>query len=126
MIPGSRRKQIIRKESRINLYLRGSTVYIIRRRSGIGRGLWFFPAMDIDADSPEGWVSAGDLTVRIHTYTKYREELRPWILLPGDQHAEPAAEGGEWTEIADLVDRPMPTSYRRIADELSDRLPSLV
>ena len=128
-IPGRRGKQIIRKESRINLFLRDTEVFLIKRRSGIGRGLWVFPAEDADADVPDGWTSAADLSVRIHTYTKYREELRPRILLSIDQPAQipdTPDDAGEWTEITRLPERPMPTAYRRIADELVRKRPSLV
>ncbi len=123
-IPTGTRKNIIRKETSVAVMLDGNSVFMVKRREGIGRGLWVFPVL---TDLPGGWVHTRTLTTRIHTYTRYRETLQPEVFQrPGERSSGDrdipvstgTAEDSRWISLGDLADLPMPTAYRRIADEL--------
>ena len=124
-IPRKRSREVVSRTSTLIVALRDGLVFIVRRTSGIGRGLWVFPRQS-DPGLPEDFVPKDDsvdrerLTPVMHAYTRYRENLIPLIVRPAPGVPDPGR--GEWVTPVELGQRPMPTAYRRIADELTGYL----
>lgn len=129
-IPAVRKKRIIEKESRLLIFkhLHGNRrlYWIIRRREGIGRGLWAFPRILSGISMPKGWGTVHSLSTRVHLYTRYREFLMPVILEYRGNHSDlpplpgSAREEGDgfWATAGELCALAVPAVYRKIIDEL--------
>ena len=99
--------------------------WIIQRREGIGKGLWTFPRLDGDIPLPAGWREKNQLRVRTHNYTKFKERLKPVLLVPVEGKgmeqlpASALREGeGFWAAAGELAHLAAPAVYRKIIDEL--------
>jgi len=118
-IPARRSRTTESKTTVLALCLNEGRTYLRRRSSGIGRGLWVFPAAS-DFDDRELGPAVERLPERLHAYTRFRETLDPRVYRIPDSTAAPwnGDDAGEWVLLAELGRRPMPTAYRRIADDL--------
>ena len=122
-IPVRRRVKIIRKTTDLALIVQGEKVWVRKPSSGIAAGLWGFPSVP-ELSRPEDWVLVSHLDNQLHSYTRYRDELKPGVYRR-KSHAEnleevPPTSEGLWKEVAALDDLGMPTAHRAIARSLSD------
>ena len=130
-IPPRRRQEVIQLETRLALLMRENRIFIQKRTSGIGRGLWTFPSRESLIDIDRQWRSIGGLPGAVHCYTRYRETLIPEIYAvkqvegssPEDL-ANDCLDNGEWAELDNMAERPMPSVYRRITEQLIDYIAS--
>jgi A/G-specific adenine glycosylase len=125
-IPARRRQEVIRKNTAVAILIDKDRVLVQKRLSGIGKGLWVFPARaDVESLLAE-CVPEGCLQKEVHSYTRYRENLEPQLF----RSAEGARlrilqsdSGLSFTGFEDLPNLPMPTAYRRIASQLGNHGP---
>ena len=124
-IPATLPLRTIRMESDLALLIVSGTVLLRQANSGIARGLWMFPRAEEIPQLATHWIEIGRLKETLHTYTKYRELLRPVMYRPVDM-ADKAdtANSGRQTKMVrvtlqKLESMPMPSAYRRIADLLA-------
>ncbi len=138
-IPVSRRMKVIKKTTDLALIMKGYDVWVKKRGPGIAAGLWGFPALS-ELISPNKWRLCHRLDIHIHTYTKYKDELRPGVYRLADEpkiNAEmenmaktslsgkavhgntpnPTLEG-RWASEETLNQLGMPTAHRLIARNL--------
>jgi len=123
-IPATSPLRTIRMESDLALLIVSETVLLRQASSGMGRGLWMFPRADEIPQLATHWIEISKLKETLHTYTKYRELLRPVLYRPVDVPAQTdTVYGGSQAKTArvtlgELESMPMPSAYRRIADSL--------
>jgi len=122
----------VRRKSYILLVCCGDFLYIERRKSVRFQQLWMFPSIPceevltgLSAEEParvrfgEDIRLVTELKPHTHYYTKYAEELFPRVYR---QPKTREIAGGEWVRLDQLSGFPMPSVYRRIAQELLDYL----
>jgi A/G-specific adenine glycosylase len=122
-IPLRRRQEVIRKKTNLALCMDRGRVLVRKKTEGIGKGLWVFPSESEIENIAGYWEPAGSLPRRIHSYTRYREELLPRIFRAKKENGESAAgclKEGKFVTPGELQRLPMPTAYRRIARNLPD------
>jgi len=127
-IPRRRRQEVIQKKTKIAILVQGRMIFVLKKAKGIGRGLWVFPAENSLDNLDVYWDLVEELPRQIHSYTRYRELLLPVIFqrkrgtegLKGEEPTD--LKGGEFVSPEKLQALPMPTAYRRIAEELCKRL----
>ena len=133
-IPVRRREEITQKTTNIAVLISRKRLWLEKRREGIGRGLWVFPARGEVCDI-ERWRAGAELPKQVHLYTRYRDELRPRLYDPpapkSDQRTNAAnaaadktspTQNGAWHTVEELAGAAMPTAHRRIADDIANRL----
>lgn len=124
-IPPRRRQEIITKRTSVVLFIDKGKILIQKRSAGIGRGLWFFPAEPEFEKFVSSYRHVEGLDNQVHSYTRYRETLEPLICGPGEKYRMPVLSvdsGFIFVSLKKLEDFPMPTAYRRIADQLGSYL----
>jgi A/G-specific adenine glycosylase len=137
-IPQRRRHGITSKETRLFLLVTDGKVWLERRNGGLLRGLWFFPGETGDGDGrktarlPLSKTTnarfLGDLPLRTHHYTRYRERLRPSVFELESIIDSPLGNSlgnrdpGKWVALEELGRVPLPSVYRRIAGDLTNLL----
>lgn len=124
-IPARRRQEVILKKTSLVIFIDKNAVLLQKRSSGIGRGLWVFPSKPDFDELVTGCRYEETLDTQVHSYTKYRETLEPLIFRPGKGYRSPgipADSGFQFVELDKLAEFPMPTAYRRIADQLGSSL----
>ncbi len=125
-IPPRRRGNIIQKQTVLALLVHKRQVLMVKRKEGIGRGLWFFPDLKaVEAlagkDWENKWTQTGILDTFIHTYTRYRELLQPAVFELPENQEKPVwrnAADIHWSGINELGGRPMASVYRQITQAL--------
>ncbi|RDG30530.1 A/G-specific adenine glycosylase [Oceanispirochaeta sp. M1] len=142
-IPEVKKRKIKEKQSTLCLLVRDGRILMIRRDSGIGKGLWFIPALPGGAENSilasleavsVGAESSADfrsversivLKERVHLYTSWREKLDPRLFfLPAAAAADipswASADGGlcEWIELSRISEYPTASVYRKILDDI--------
>ena len=133
-IPARRRQEVTQKNTDIAVLMRrDQRVWLEKRKEGIGRGLWAFPALG-EVRGIENWRAAAELPGRVHLYTRYRDELRPRLyepLLPegrlkdtkevrspeGRLKDTRPTENGAWHTMDELARAAMPSVHRKIAGD---------
>ena len=126
-IPVRKKRTVKEKHTVLFLILNQGRLLMVRRSSGIGRGLWFLPGVDKESAQAvrilveEQAVEAGSLPASIHYYTCWKDCLYPEIYESRRMNAAfqdifPIASGDrmEWIGLADLESCPSPSVYRRI------------
>ena len=116
-IPVRKRKQIIQKRTELAILCSGQQVWLVQRTSGIGKGLWVFPPI-ADLRQQDNWIFKDRLETVVHTYTRYRDTLVPYVFGSLDKADSQPTSNGQWVLIQDIDKYPMPTAYRRIAELL--------
>ncbi|RKX69582.1 MAG: A/G-specific adenine glycosylase [Spirochaetes bacterium] len=122
-IPVRRRQEVIRTKTKVAILLDRGMVLIQKRESGIGRGLWVFPAESDIEDLKIGWRLEEFLPEQVHAYTKFRETLESRVYR---RREGAAGMPYEWlsdvlfVSMEKLLEMPMPTAYRRIAASLPE------
>ncbi len=129
-IPAPRKREVKEKTSRLCLLLRRGRILLYRRSSGIGEGLWFIPAL------PEAGGEALvkklcppespplELKKRVHSYTSWKETLRPCLILQeadredGPGELCPEGEEARWVDLKSLDEYPTPSVYRKILKDI--------
>jgi A/G-specific adenine glycosylase len=127
-IPQRKKREKIELASRVFIYCRvdsrGKHFWVIQRREGIGQGLWTFPREEESSPMPAGWMELVSLKERVHNYTKYKETLRPVVLVSADGQKESLPPGalregeGFWATPGELSQLATPAVYRKIINEL--------
>lgn len=140
-IPAPKKRKIKEKKSVLCLLLRDSRILMTRRDTGIGRGLWFIPALpqgeedNILAALEESCSKkAGAVTEkiekpmvlkeRVHLYTSWREKLDTRLFfLPKEADDIPSwvskdKESCEWIKLSHLDDYPTASVYRKILNDI--------
>jgi A/G-specific adenine glycosylase len=112
-IPARARAVATARRSIAMLLLRGDRVLLCPHGGGLFRGLWTFPRAPADAAAAARPLA--ELPPRTHSYTRYRERLLPRIYEAGK--GDPPCPG-EWVPLAEIEERPMPSTHRRIARDL--------
>jgi A/G-specific adenine glycosylase len=121
-------------------------IWMTKSPAGLLEGLWLFPLFSsleainqsvrpTGSDTGSGnhfFKEIGNLPSRIHSYTRYREELRPAVYLLSKRSpcSEAAATStkrdalspGQWVPLEDIRRYPMPSVYRRIVSDLMEML----
>jgi len=131
-IPTPRKRTIKEKSSTLFILISGGRVLLTRRSAGIGRGLWFLPAVP---EGEEGRIleQLGSLILKekklpgqVHLYTTWKETLRPLRLdLSGDpefpvsQLAVHPDDDTRWIPLDQIETYPSPSVYRIIMNGIS-------
>ena len=123
-IPARRRQEVTQKNTDIAVLMRRDhRVWLEKRKGGIGRGLWAFPALG-EVREIENWRAAAELPGRVHLYTRYRDELRPRLYEPLSSEGNPEdpgdtrpTENGAWHTVDELARAAMPSVHRKIAED---------
>ncbi len=117
-IPPRRRQEVIRTKTKVAILIDRGMVLIQKRETGIGRGLWVFPAESDIEDLKISWRLEEILPEQVHAYTTFRETLESRVY----RRQEGAGEvrhlrlnGARFVQLEKLLEMPMPTAYRRIA-----------
>ena len=118
----SRRVVLVRRDDTRGMW----ETWLIRREAGILKGLWVFPAEadlpggeDLDSGTGQRLGLVGRLRPRVHSYTRYRERLLPVVYRTAAGFRFPGSDSeGKWVRLPDLRSHPMPSIYRKIAEEL--------
>ena len=101
----------------------GEKVLIKKRETGIGRGLWVFPAESDIEDLKISWRLEEILPEQVHAYTKFRETLESRVYRRREGAPEMPHERFSdvlFVPMEKLLKMPMPTAYRRIAASLPE------
>lgn len=140
-IPTPKKRKIKEKKSILCLLLRDGRILMTRRDTGIGKGLWFIPALppgeeeiilatleeasSNDAGSePDQIERPMVLKERVHLYTSWREKLDPRLFFLSAKSddipswASSNAEQCEWIELSRLDEYPTASVYRKILNDI--------
>ncbi len=117
-IPEPRAKVVISKATTVVFWFRGAheTWWLARPRTGRFSNLWMAPPWDAPA---AGSTDFRRLAGRIHSYTKYRDQLTPWTAVwrSADDPPTPTGWVGRWVSKEDTLGLGMVSVYRKILDE---------
>jgi len=132
IIPRPRVRKVKEKSSALILLISEGRLLLTRRSSGIGRGLWFIPAVPLEdrekvlKQLEPLILDRKDLARQTHLYTTWKETLHPVRLdLSGGEYPTdtlfnlPPGDPTEWVPLEDLEAYPCPSVYRTILIELS-------
>jgi A/G-specific adenine glycosylase len=115
-IPASKPREVVEKQTAVVWWHRPdrSQWWLARPLSGRFSNLWMAPPLPT-ALSPGGRVLSG----RVHTYTKYRDRLTPWMAVWPETGDPPLPEGwtGRWATPGEARLLGMVSVYRKILDE---------
>lgn len=131
-IPVPKKRKISEKSSTLFILVSGGRVLLTRRSAGIGRGLWFLPAVPA-GEEDRVLELLGSLVLKeellpgqVHLYTTWRETLRPLRLdLAGDpdfpvsQLAAHPDDDTRWIPLDQIEIYPSPSVYRIIMNGIS-------
>lgn len=115
LFPKSLKKEITALKTEILIFWHQNHLLMERRKSGLGKGLWFFPKPDSELLS-EAVHNTNEipLKIRTHVYTRYREKLLPKLIRVANPFEMKEAE---WMQINKIPLLPMASTYRKIADD---------
>lgn len=118
-IPAKRKRTMTKLKSTVHIYLNGNKVLLSRRDTELFRGLWLFPGTPYSQNgSSESARTLARLKERTHFYTQFAHRLCPVVVECGNGDSQPPrTDTFKWVLINELQDYPMPSVYRRIADE---------
>lgn len=122
-IPTRRRQKLLKKTTELALIVEKLNIWIFKRASGIGAGLWVFPAHS-ELTNPSDWLPIASLETEIHAYTRFRDELKPTIFhrdinkSPIYSYDKTPTPTGKWVSMKRINDIGMPSAYKRIANNL--------
>lgn len=126
-IPAPKERVVIEKATTVVFWFRPGTdpaYWLARPLAGRFSNLWLAPPAGLSPGTPpaDSVPGARRLAGRVHTYTKYRDRLTPWVAPwagPGDP---PLPEGwtGRWATLAAARELGMVSAYRKILDEIRD------
>jgi len=114
-IPAPKERLVERKETTVVLWHRGDRAqwWLARPEKGRFSNLWLA--------APAGSVPAGaqGLSPVVHSYTRYRDQLRPWSAAWAGEGDPPLPEGwtGRWADRETCAGLGMVSAYRRLLDE---------
>ncbi|MBI9102490.1 MAG: A/G-specific adenine glycosylase [Spirochaetales bacterium] len=133
-IPRPKQRKIHEKNSALILLQAEGAFLLARKVSGIGKGLWFIPAVPVDKE-PEIRTFLNPRKVellpeRFHYYTCWKERLIPRLYSMKETREEVLSFSGkyfpgelEWATAGKLPEFPMPSVYRRIFEGYSSETP---
>ena len=131
-IPPPAVKKVTGKKTLLLIPVWKKTVGILKREEGIGRGLWSFPACSYETGQARlelykqrGRTGVLPLKREIHTYTRFRDELFPFLLMFQDEEGFLALVREKTLQPVDvdsLEAFPFLSAYRKIAGEVKRRL----
>lgn len=126
-IPPKKKREIKEKQTVLFLIRHGDSVLMIRRKSGIGRGLWFLPGCEkkhagrIRSRMESYLQEAGTLPPQTHFYTVWKDFLYTEVyetMLPGsiplEEFLHHRDDKAAWIALNDLETHPSPSVYRRL------------
>jgi len=120
-VPAPRARQVIEKATPVVFWVRAGEGegaaplwYLARPNRGRFSNLWLVPP--VLADLP---ARARALGSRVHTYTKYRDRLSPWVAPWAGSGDPPTPEGwsGRWVTAAEGRDLGLVSVYRTLWNE---------
>ena len=131
-IPPAAVKKVTRKKTVLLIPAWQKTLGILKREEGIGRGLWTFPGLSyergkacLDLLQEKRSADIFPLKREIHTYTRFRDELFPFLLVFKDKGGFSAMlrEKALKPVLLDELDSfPFLSAYRKIAGEIKSLL----
>jgi len=127
-IPPPAVKRVTEKKTVLLIPAWEKAVGILKRKEGIGRGMWSFPACSyetgqarLDQLREKGRTGILPLKREIHSYTRYRDELFPYLLMFQDEdgfRAMVREKALKPVSVDDLAVFPFLSAYRKIAGEV--------
>jgi len=128
LIPTKKRNKPVLKKTWVLLILCKDKILIRKRKQGVLKDLWSFPAYHRREDIPEflkrsfgkKFHQAGDLSTRIHHYTRYRDHLCP-LVFRIDSIPSKKMKDSRWIPLSDAEQYPFPSIYRKILREMDEK-----
>ncbi|MBN1902534.1 A/G-specific adenine glycosylase [Candidatus Sumerlaeota bacterium] len=125
LIPGKADRKITKKKTYLALFVSRGKLLIVKREKGILKDLWGFPefqeegeiASFIKKEGGRRFKETGKLKARIHYYTRFRDELIPFVYEVEKQFGGNAGSR-RWVSFNELEKYPLPSVYRKILEEL--------
>jgi A/G-specific adenine glycosylase len=116
-IPAPKERLVVAKATDVVFWHRDGLWWLARPVAGRFSNLWLAPPVVPGPSWDE--ASPRRLSPRVHSYTKYRDALTPWVAawnLAGDP---PVPEGwvGRWATAAEAEELGMVSVYRKIFDD---------
>jgi A/G-specific adenine glycosylase len=117
-IPAPKERTVTEKATSVVFWERPGAApeyWLARPLAGRFSNLWLAPP-------GEPRTGARRLSGRVHTYTKYRDRLSPWVA-PWEEPGDPPLPGGwigRWVTLAAARDLGMVSVYRKILDEITE------
>lgn len=115
-VPAPRERSVVEKATEVVFWHRPGHWWLARPTAGRFSNLWLAPPVAEGSALPPG---ARRLAVRLHTYTKYRDRLSPWMAPWAGVENPPVPEGweGRWVTATEAQALGMVSVYRKILDE---------
>jgi len=126
LIPGKATRKITEKKTFLALIVSQGKLLIVKRNKGLLKDIWGFPefqeqgqiASFIKKEGGVDFAEIGKLKARVHHYTKFRDELSPFVYRVKKPFGRNTGNR-RWVAFKDLENYPFPSIYRKILDELS-------
>jgi A/G-specific adenine glycosylase len=121
-IPAPKERQVIEKSTTVVFWERSGAApeyWLARPLVGRFSNLWLVPPAGLSPIEPG--AGARRLAGRVHTYTKYRDRLTPWVATWSGAGDPPLPEGwtGRWVTLEAARELGMVSVYRKILDEIA-------